>query len=239
MRLATRFRRWGDRQCRGGVVLLSVLGYLAAVVGYPLPARPSHSSDKPFPCQHHACGCVDAQQCWRGCCCYTPAEKLAWARANHVTPPAYAEQATDNPQLARHDHENDHGHPASAGHAARCDHATAGHDTAGRSPHRCCAPRAPHAGRCAAVEESPAAGTCRAPAATDSAQDPGPVQFVSSDAWRKCRGLPTLWVASGAAVTPPTAIRWQFSWDVIEWLSTSPPALYDGCLVPPVPPPRV
>ncbi len=117
------------------------------------------------------------------------------ARANHVTPPAYAEQATDKPQLARHDHEDDHVHPASAGHAAGCDHATAGHNTAGRSTDRCCRPHARHVGSHAPAEESLAIRTCRA-AATDSKEDPGPVQFVSNDAWRKCRGLPTLWVAS-------------------------------------------
>jgi hypothetical protein len=65
------------------------------------------------------------------------------------------------------------------------------------------------------------------------------VQFISSDAWRKCRGLPTIWVASGAAVPPPLAPAWQFSWNVVEWISIPPALLVGGCLSPPVPPPRV
>ncbi|HJT78443.1 MAG TPA: hypothetical protein VJ739_14665, partial [Gemmataceae bacterium] len=38
------------------------------------------------------CGCQSAEQCWRHCCCYTPEEKLAWAHAHGIEPPAYAER---------------------------------------------------------------------------------------------------------------------------------------------------
>jgi hypothetical protein len=65
------------------------------------------------------------------------------------------------------------------------------------------------------------------------------VQFINGDAWRKCRGLPTLWVTAGAALPSTPAVAWQFSWDVVEWLSTSSSARYAGGLAPPVPPPRV
>ncbi|MCC9605729.1 hypothetical protein LOC68_21485 [Blastopirellula sp. JC732] len=41
----------------------------------------------PFPCQGGSCGCRDAYTCWNNCCCNTPAERLAWAEANDVTPP--------------------------------------------------------------------------------------------------------------------------------------------------------
>src|SRR5690349_3339169 len=99
MRLGTPLRRWSPRLRRGVVVLVSLLGYLAAVIGYPMPAGGRKVSSRPFPCQDHACGCVDADQCWRNCCCFTPAEKLAWAVAHHVTPPADAELEADEPQL--------------------------------------------------------------------------------------------------------------------------------------------
>jgi len=73
-----------------------LVGWLACMtvavcsVGVPLPA---HSEKKPgaapFPCQDCPCGCKDAETCWRDCCCYTNQQKLAWARRNRVTPPAF------------------------------------------------------------------------------------------------------------------------------------------------------
>lgn len=55
-------------------------------IGFPvLPG----STGERFPCEGHACGCRDAQSCWRNCCCKTNLEKLAWAFENRVTPPEY------------------------------------------------------------------------------------------------------------------------------------------------------
>lgn len=60
----------------------------------PLPLGTIRISDKagsqPFPCQDSPCGCKTAEQCWTNCCCTTPAQRLAWARKNGVTPPQYA-----------------------------------------------------------------------------------------------------------------------------------------------------
>jgi len=58
----------------------------------PLPAGPGvHSSEKdrsqPFPCQDRPCGCRSAQQCWKKCCCFTNAQKLAWAQKYRVKVP--------------------------------------------------------------------------------------------------------------------------------------------------------
>lgn len=43
----------------------------------------------PFPCQHRPCGCRSAEQCWKQCCCYSNAQKVAWARAHGVTVPDF------------------------------------------------------------------------------------------------------------------------------------------------------
>jgi hypothetical protein len=58
-------------------------------VGVPLPAQTARKSGDPFPCQHCACGCKDAESCWRNCCCHTNSEKLAWAKRHGVKPPAF------------------------------------------------------------------------------------------------------------------------------------------------------
>src|ERR1700722_3615938 len=73
---------------------LALFAYLAAALGYPLPASFANHKDRsqPFPCQDHACGCQSAEQCWSGCCCFTPEERWAWAESHHVEPPAYAEK---------------------------------------------------------------------------------------------------------------------------------------------------
>ena len=55
----------------------------------PTPVVVQKDAEVAFPCQNCPCGCSDAQQCWDSCCCFSDAEKMAWARANNVTPPAW------------------------------------------------------------------------------------------------------------------------------------------------------
>jgi hypothetical protein len=74
-------------------VLLAACQLLAAI-GIPLPTAPGvKDTSKPYPCMNHACGCLSAEQCWSSCCCYTMQEKLAWAEANNVEPPAFVREA--------------------------------------------------------------------------------------------------------------------------------------------------
>jgi hypothetical protein len=68
--------------------------YLLAWVGFPLPAptplpNSADGSHERFPCQHHSCGCNTAEQCWINCCCLSPGQRLAWAKANGIEPPAW------------------------------------------------------------------------------------------------------------------------------------------------------
>jgi hypothetical protein len=68
---------------------LSIMAYLVVAGGLPLPVPATATKDlsSPFPCMNSPCGCQNARQCWTSCCCHTPAERLAWARHQHVTPP--------------------------------------------------------------------------------------------------------------------------------------------------------
>jgi hypothetical protein len=91
MHLLRRIPSWRSlprRLCAG----LTLLAYLATALGLPLPAAGRPKDGEPFPCQDHPCGCRTAEQCWRGCCCFTPEQRLAWAKANNIEPPAYAEK---------------------------------------------------------------------------------------------------------------------------------------------------
>ena len=78
------------RQC---VAMATLAAVVACSLGVSLPIRHSNSppsdSETPFPCMNCPCGCKTAEHCWRNCCCHTQEEKLAWARRNGVTPPAF------------------------------------------------------------------------------------------------------------------------------------------------------
>lgn len=71
-------------------VLIVAIGAHAA--GMPMPVGVWKDLSKPFPCQFRSCGCQSAESCWRSCCCFTDAEKLAWAEENGVTAPQHVHQ---------------------------------------------------------------------------------------------------------------------------------------------------
>ncbi len=87
------------------VAWLSLTGYALLASGLPLPlgaGAPGSVSpavekrlaakdrSTPFPCMDKPCGCVSAKQCFSTCCCNTPAETLAWAKAHQVKPAVIA-----------------------------------------------------------------------------------------------------------------------------------------------------
>lgn len=81
---------------RKAVASVLLLCFCCAVLPLPFDVSinttsGSHEeSTEAFPCQGCGCGCKTAEQCWTSCCCYTPSQRLAWAKAHRVTPPDYA-----------------------------------------------------------------------------------------------------------------------------------------------------
>ena len=215
MRFWSWHRRASDCWQRRLAVTLALSGYLVVTVGIPLPAYVDKDHGMPFPCQHHACGCATARQCWQSCCCYTPKEKLAWAYANHVQPPAHlvAEVAAADV----------HGTSHCAVHA-------------GELPGRCCAQR--KASSTEVAEHCDYDGHADASCHDYEAHAVG-VTLVIGELARQCRGMAELWCASGAVLPPPAAIGWQFQWNVVEWVALDGDRLPTGERSPPVPPPRV
>jgi hypothetical protein len=77
--------------CRLGFPLcgwLSLALFVFVISGLPIPVPFARDVSQAFPCMFHRCGCRDAQQCWKSCCCHTPSQRLAWAKAHDVQPPA-------------------------------------------------------------------------------------------------------------------------------------------------------
>jgi len=97
-----RCRSWGRKL----VCLLLLVSFFASFVPLPGgPAVPSHPSEKdrsqPFPCQNRPCGCRSAEQCWKKCCCFTNAQKLAWAEKNRVTVPKFVIKQAEEEQASK------------------------------------------------------------------------------------------------------------------------------------------
>jgi hypothetical protein len=96
--------------------LLAAAAYLTATLGVPLPAWGAKDRSQPYPCQDHPCGCQNAEECWRHCGCYTPAERFAWAAAHGIEPPDYAERPEPDQEQA-----SAHACPACCHHGAEVD----------------------------------------------------------------------------------------------------------------------
>ena len=83
---------------------LAIAGYALLASGLPLPLGmltprgdaladtrlAAKDRSRPFPCMDKPCGCATAEQCFKNCCCHTPAERLAWAKAHSVEPAVLA-----------------------------------------------------------------------------------------------------------------------------------------------------
>jgi len=85
-----------------GIAVALLLSVCCALLPIPLLPNPpgsqienavsllrSKDCSEPFPCQNCRCGCSSAEQCWTSCCCYSLRERIAWAKKNKVTPPAF------------------------------------------------------------------------------------------------------------------------------------------------------
>lgn len=83
-------------------IWLSTAMYLFIASGIPiyLPELGTKDVAISFPCMANACGCRSAEQCWRSCCCYTIDERLTWAKAHGVTPPAFVLAAAKKQRTA-------------------------------------------------------------------------------------------------------------------------------------------
>lgn len=89
-------KTFSQRGARGLISLAVLFAVFAAIVPLPVGSRPEKDRSQPFPCQNRPCGCRSADQCWKKCCCFTNAQKVAWAKANRVKPPEFVVVAADH-----------------------------------------------------------------------------------------------------------------------------------------------
>jgi hypothetical protein len=193
---------------------LAILGYTLVASGLPLPfgmiapAAPDSPAAKrlagkdrsqPFPCMDKPCGCATAEQCFTSCCCSTPAETLAWARARRVEPAVLAaleQRVAGSSQLA-----------AKATKSSCCS------TKAPVAEKSCCASRQPaavaedgdlcsmNASRAATPSTTKKATTEKVPPADEPAEPQS--RSVTLRAMLACGGIVAEWFAAGAALPPP------------------------------------
>lgn len=204
------------------VVGLCLGAYLAMAIGFPLPrATQVEAGAKPFPCQHHRCGCHSAEHCWRSCCCMSMQEKLAWARKNGVKPPDFVLAAADV-EAEGHD-DNDVGSCCSprAGKQASCCSSRA------NGPRKaCCSAGMIKHGEPDSVQGKP----------QNSAHD---IDWVLGIHAQKCHGLASLWISSGAVMPAPASLNVPVDSTPPLWWSTPMVCVLQAVSKQPdVPPPR-
>jgi hypothetical protein len=197
------------------IVLAALGGFLAATVGVPVVLIDGDGKDRsqPYPCMNHVCGCQSAEACWRGCCCFTMTQKLAWAEAHGVTPPAFVAAAAKRETKA-----------------AACCQASAG----------CCTEH--HLAAHDHATDGPAAHEHREDGVAFpldiTANDSGMhVEFVWADALRHCQGLGRLWLLLGAALPAPH-IEYSIELLPAGEVTILSRAVASLSLLPAVPPPR-
>ena len=105
-------RKTRSRLGRSAIALVLAVNHVVIALGIPIPMPLPSSPASPnemFPCMNCPCGCRTAERCWRHCCCYTMPQKLAWARAHGVTPPAFVvEAAAREAAVSGESHADDH-----------------------------------------------------------------------------------------------------------------------------------
>ncbi len=194
---------------------LALLAYVASTIGYPLPL-PAGDQDTstPYPCQGHACGCNSAAQCWDNCCCYTPAERLAWVRSHNVALPAATIAALE---------------------------AEAGQTTATASK-SCCqskpqVAKSDASGECdASKSESQSCGH-HAESSQASPATKSRIGWINGVQAQKCQGLTTLWLVSGANLPVAIPTLWEFDWNLLGQVVPANDNFSSADHQPPVPPP--
>jgi hypothetical protein len=190
---------------------LLLVAYLVALFGVPVPVSAGKDRRNPFPCQDHACGCRNADDCWRHCCCFSLEERLAWARSQGVEPPAYVHQAAAQGWCSVRLRDQAEGKaPHGCTHCSHCDESPA-HET--QSPKPCCAGN--RAGRHATGHWG--------------------LSFCAL----RCQGLHSWWASTLSVVPPPLYVTWNLHPICTGWLAdhdvTAPPHFP----TPPHPPPPI
>ena len=179
--LASVFYRRNAASRRRAINSLLMAVLLVGMVGLPVRG-PAPEKEGRFPCEHHLCGCSTAEQCWDQCCCYSDAEKLSWAAANGISPPAFLTErvASAHEPLAAPGQSNRRGRVLGA--KRRC-------CSAGESVRK---PPASYQARAGIGKGEPECGEVQ-PAADERGKLKLSLTLIRLESVAKCRGIDVVW----------------------------------------------
>jgi hypothetical protein len=213
------WRTFKRRLCAG----LTLVSYLVSIFGFPLPAAAAPKSGERFPCENHPCGCQTAEQCWRNCCCTTHEERWAWARANNVEPPSYAEKPKSNNWRTESRRQKAQGQSKPDASPCCCQHQ-------GKKK-SCCQTNAFEDDKDGQNEEGQETGEKPASKAGTS--------WVLGIAALRCGGQGAFWTATAVALPPEPPMAWSPIMSPLGWLACADSFPHVLAQNPPDPPPRL
>lgn len=221
---AMRPRRTWNKLTRGlrrGLLSAAAISFIVGAVGVPLPVALVKDRSVAFPCMHRSCGCHDAADCKKHCCCFSSEEKLAWSDEHGVDPTPFV---ADDFLAAL---------PTKISHEPGCHTQGTSHLFAivasvmpacvkGSVSQSCCAKKAAEPGSDLAHRAVRHRGN----------------QMLTIAAYRQCTGLASLWTLVHAALPPSKPVQCEFRWFVTGRVVQQTWSLATVCFTPPTPPPR-
>jgi hypothetical protein len=181
----------------------------------------------------NACGCDTAEKCFSSCCCHTPAETLAWAKARGIEPgvlEALARRVATAPAEPP---------------AASCCLAAA--DADGPSCCETAAEEDPDEAICSdyqSLAAEPKTACCEDAASEDAGDDHPPTdapptpRVVVFRAMLACGGIVAQWTSVGVSLPPPSTVTCDLQWPHIDVLVIQDERLLGAGSPPDLPPPR-
>lgn len=219
-----------SRRFISGVALIA---YLVSFWGLPVALPVDRDLSTPYPCQNHHCGCNSAAQCWDNCCCFSPAERLAWAREHHVEIPAAmlaalneaAKKEVPAISCCQHRHADE-----------ACQDSKACQATGGTS--NSCESGSCESTSCSSHGKSqPESSTAKK--AGDKNSQRTRLNWVHGFQAQKCQGLTMLWVSAGITLPHVNGPAWEFDMTLRGVVCQLQPMVSGLSTAPLVRPPRV
>ncbi len=188
------------RHARPLLAAAMLFSLVASTIGFPLPRRVAKDLSRPFPCMHSVCGCNSADACWKGCCCHTNQQKVAWGEKHGVEVPEFVLAAAREEQSS-----------ADLGHA-------------------CCNKSAPPSPPQSEPTTSQTASCCHpsqpatpASVETDASGNSTTLslQLVISEDYRRCHGTGSFWLLLSHAMPASVVSSPGHRLDLAGWLRPS------------------
>ena len=235
------YRKFWPKVVRGLLGLSVLLGVCAMLCPLPVAPLPSNSPEKdstePFPCQNRPCGCRSAEQCWKKCCCFNNAQKVAWAKLNSVKVPDFvltAAKKENRTDVEVSSHSGSNGESASTNPRSGCSHCK--QKPVAETLTSCCdklkvqADAEPHS--CASCSNS----SVKLP---DLRKKPASSKWVMAVYAAECQGQGPPAFCFPISIIPDRPILVTLSVEVVETFMFESERLQQATLRPPLPPPKI